>query len=179
MFKFEGTLEEAQQTYPLGVSVGKLGVAYSDGRPPRLVVDSSVCGLNGRCTVPDRSTLPSAKEVLRAYPLRESSAELAGFSIDIESAHKRIVLHPEECGLVGFSLNQSLYFYRVTPFGATFSASWWARLGGWILRFWHRLIWWPHVGLLYVDDFLFTCVNQECPWLQHLCVSPVSCLAFQ
>lgn len=155
VFEFNGTLEEAQRAYPIGISVGKLGIAYAEGRPPRLVVDSSVCGLNGRCTIPERSTLPSAKEVLRAFPLRDSTSELEGFSIDIKSAHKRIVLHPDEQGLVGFSLNQRLFFYRVTPFGATFSASWWSRLGGWILRFWHLLIWWPHVGLLYVDDFLF------------------------
>ena len=49
----------------------------------------------------------------------------------------------------------SLYFYRVAPFGATFSASWWSRLGGWMLRFFHFLLWWAHVALLYVDDYLF------------------------
>lgn len=123
VFKFDGTLEDAQAHYPVGVSVGKLGVAHADGRPPRLVVDSSVCGLNNRCFVPECSTLPSAKEVLRSFPTRKSSCELSGFSIDIKSAHKRIVLHPDEQGLVRFSLDQSLCFYRVTPFGATFSAS--------------------------------------------------------
>ena len=63
-----------------------------------------------------------------------------GFSLDVKAAHKRIVLHPDEQGLVGFTLNDRLYFYRVTPFGAVFSAHWWARLGGLLLRIFHRLI---------------------------------------
>ena len=50
VFPFEGTLEDAQQQYPLGVALGKLGVAHSDGRSPRLVLDNTICGLNGRCT---------------------------------------------------------------------------------------------------------------------------------
>jgi hypothetical protein len=56
---------------------------------------------------------------------------------------------------VGFTLQGQLFFYRVAPFGATFSAAWWSRLGGWMLRFFHFLIWWAHIALLYVDDFLF------------------------
>jgi hypothetical protein len=148
-------LDEAQQEYPAGVAIGKLGVARSDGRAPRLVVDSSVCGLNGRCIIPERSTLPTAKEVLRSYPLRSCQKHLMGFSLDVKAAHKRIVLHPDECGLVGFSLEGQLFFYRVTPFGAVFSAFWWARLGGLLLRIFHHLIWLSHAGFLYVDDFLF------------------------
>ncbi|CAL1156897.1 unnamed protein product [Cladocopium goreaui] len=155
VFPYKGSLEEAQQEYPAGVAIGKLGVARSDSRAPRLVVDSSVCGLNGRCIIPERSTLPTAKEVLRSYPLRQCQRNLMGFSLDVKAAHKRIVLHPDECGLVGFSLEGQLFFYRVTPFGAVFSAFWWARLGGLLLRIFHHLIWLSHAGFLYVDDFLF------------------------
>ncbi|CAL1165786.1 unnamed protein product [Cladocopium goreaui] len=155
VFSYQGSLEEAQQEYPAGVAIGKLGVARSDSRAPRLVVDSSVCGLNGRCIIPERSTLPTAKEVLRSYPLRQCQRNLMGFSLDVKAAHKRIVLHPDECGLVGFSLEGQLFFYRVTPFGAVFSAFWWARLGELLLRIFHHLIWLSHAGFLYVDDFLF------------------------
>ena len=155
VFAYKGSLEEAQHDYPEGVAIGKLGVARSEGRAPRLVVDSSVCGLNGRCINPERSTLPTAKEVLRSYPIRNCTKNLMGFSLDVKAAHKRIVLHPAECGLVGFSLEGQLFFYRVTPFGAVFSAFWWARLCGLILRIFHHLIWLSHAGFLYVDDFLF------------------------
>ena len=38
VFEFEGTLEEAQARWPLGVSLGNLGIAHSDGRAPRLAL---------------------------------------------------------------------------------------------------------------------------------------------
>ena len=148
VFPFEGTLEDAQQQYPLGVALGKLGVAHSDGRAPRLVLDNTVCGLNGRCHIPERSTLPSAKDVLRTFPMRNFSGDHMAFSLDIKAAHKRIVIRDEEHGLLGFTLQGQLFFYRVAPFGATFSAAWWSRLGGWMLRFFHFLIWWAHCPII-------------------------------
>lgn len=155
VFEFPGTLAEAQQAYPTGISIGRLGIAHSEGRAPRLVVDNTVSGLNPRCQVPERATLPSCKDIIRTFPLRNFQGDHLGFSLDIKAAHKRIVLKEEEQGLVGFSLENRLFFYRVAPFGAVFSAHWWSRLGGFLLRLFHRLIWTVHVALLYVDDFIF------------------------
>ena len=124
VLEFEGGVEAAKDYFP-SIAVGRLGVAYSDSRPPRLVVDSSVCGVNARCHIAERTTLPTAKDVIRCYPLRGSNEELAGFSLDIKSARKRVVIRTEEQGLLGFHLDNKLYFYRVCPFGATFSAFWW------------------------------------------------------
>ena len=93
-----------------------------------------VCGLNPRCWVPERSTLPTCKDILRTFPIREFQGDHMGFSLDVKAAHKRIVLHEREQGLVGFTLGGKLFFYRVTPSGAVFSAHWWARLGGLLLR---------------------------------------------
>ena len=36
---FPGSLSEAQSQFPVGVAVGKLAIATSESRPPRLVVD--------------------------------------------------------------------------------------------------------------------------------------------
>eukprot|EP00438_Fugacium_kawagutii_P005241 Skav220659 [mRNA] locus=scaffold2604:21832:27884:+ [translate_table: standard] len=151
---FAGDIADAQVRWPLGVAVGKLGLALSDTRPPRLVVDSSVCGVNPRCVMPERSTLPTARDVIRSYPIRNSSQELLGFSLDVKSAHKRIAVHPDHRGLLGFQFRNQLYFYKVAPFGAVFSAHYWSRLGGFILRFIHKLVWLAHASFLYVDDFL-------------------------
>ena len=133
-------------------------IRYSHFRRP----DTPACGRPKclrpepqRCQVPERSTLPSAKDIIRSYPIRGSSADLLGFSLDIKSAHKRIVIKDSEWGLVGFTLDDRIYFYRVCPFGATFSAAWWSRVGAFILRCFHRLIWLIHVALLYVDDFFY------------------------
>ena len=153
VYEYPGTAADAQVDFPCGVAIGKLGIALSDQRPRRLVVDNSICGLNNRCSIPERSTLPSAKDVIRSYPIRESQADVMGFSLDIKSAHKRIGIKPSEQGLIGFTLDEKIYFYRVCPFGASFSAAWWSRLGAFLLRVFHRLIWLIHVALLYVDDF--------------------------
>ena len=72
--------------------------------------------------------MPSAKDILRSYTIRNSSDDQLGLSIDIKSAHKHIAIRPSERGLVGFSWQNRLHFYRVCPFGATFSAHWWSRL---------------------------------------------------
>ena len=131
--------------------------------------------------VPERSTLPTCKDILRTFPIREFQGDHMAFELDIKAAHKRIVLHEDEQGLVGFTLNEKLYFYRVTPFGAVFSAHWWARLGGFLLRIFHRLIWWAHTGLLYVDDYFFTQCSDMMPvsatlicLLCQICRIPIS-----
>jgi hypothetical protein len=54
-----------------------LGLALS-GRPPRLVLDSTICGVNPQCVMPERTTLPTIKDVVRSYPLRGKPCNLAG-----------------------------------------------------------------------------------------------------
>jgi hypothetical protein len=154
IYKYPGSLEDAQQEFGDKLAIGKLGLALSDNRPPRLVVDSSICGVNNRCSIPERTTLPSAQDVMRVYPLRNSN-EPIGFSLDIKSAHKLVVIRNSDSGLLGFTLDNAIYFYNVAPFGATFSAFHWTRVGSFILRCIHFLLWWVHAGFLYVDDFFF------------------------
>ena len=151
---FDGSIGDAQLRWPAGVAVAKLGFATSERRPPRLVVDSSICGLNFKCTIPEHGTLPSIKDVCRCYPLRENRRHLGCLSLDVKSAHKCIVVKHTERGLLGFNLDGKLHFYRVAPFGAVFSASWWGRLSGFLMRICHKLILIKHCGWIYVDDFL-------------------------
>jgi hypothetical protein len=148
-------LEDAQLEFGEKLAIGRLGLALSETRPPRLVVDSSICGVNNRCSIPERSTLPSAQDIMRVYPLRNTADSLMGFSLDIKSAHKLVVIRESDRGLLGFTLDGVIYFYKVAPFGATFSAFHWTRLGSFILRCIHFLLWWSHAGFLYVDDFFF------------------------
>ena len=176
VYKFDGDLADAQAAFPTGVAIGKLGVATSDSRPPRLVVDNSICGLNSRCHIPERSTLPTAKDVLRSYPLRGCTDDFMAMSLDIKSAHKCAVLRESERGLVGFTLEGALYFYKVAPFGASFSAAWWSRVGGYLLRLMHHTIWIPHCGLVFVDDYLFYQIKSMMPVTAALlCVLVLCC----
>ena len=155
IFKYQGSLEDAQAEFGTKLAIGRLGLATSDNRPPRLVVDSSICGVNSRCHIPERATLPSAQDVMRVFPLRNTTDPLVGFSLDIKSAHKLVVIKESDRGLLGFTLDNDIYFYKVAPFGATFSAFHWTRMGSFILRCIHFLLWWSHAGFIYVDDFFF------------------------
>ena len=69
---FDGTVEEAQQYFQDDLAIGKLGLAISDSRPPRLVLDSTICGVNPQSQIPEKASLPTAKDVVRSYPLRQS-----------------------------------------------------------------------------------------------------------
>ena len=69
VYKFSGDVAAAQSFFNGDISAGRLGVATSDSRPPRLVVDLSVGGLDQNCIIPERSTLPSTKDILRCFPL--------------------------------------------------------------------------------------------------------------
>lgn len=61
---FPGGIEEAQRRWPQGVAIGRLGIALSEHRDPRLV-DSSICGTNSSCLVREHQALPAAKDILR------------------------------------------------------------------------------------------------------------------
>ena len=160
---FDGTIDEAREFFPHGLAVGKLGLALSDTRPPRLVLDSTVCGVNPQCVMPERTTLPTIKDVVRSYPLRGRPCDLAGVSFDVRSAHKQVAVNKKYHGHLCFQHRSKLYYYTVCPFGAVFSAHFWARLGGVFLRLFHRFCWLAHSGFLYVDDMLMIQDNQVLP----------------
>ena len=153
--QFQGTVEDAQQFFENGLAIGRLGLALSDSRPPRLVLDSTVCGVNPRCKVPEKSQLPTARDVLRSYPLRQSCKELSGVSFDVKSAHKQVAVNPKDRGYLCFQFQGKIFFYKNCPFGAVVSAHFWSRLGGVYQRLFHRLCFLPHAAFLYVDDLLW------------------------
>ena len=56
---FPGTAEDAAKHWPLGTAVGKLNIVKADGKDPRLVLDSSVRGLNHAVHLPQRVACPA------------------------------------------------------------------------------------------------------------------------
>ena len=152
---FPGSLEEAQQHFKHGLAIGRLGLALSDTRPARLVLDSTVCWVNPQCKIPERAQLPTARDVLRAYPLRQSTHEISGVSFDVRSAHKQVAVQPHYRGYLCFQFQGTIYYYKNCPFGAVISAHFWSRLGGFFQRLFHRMRFLPHAAFLYVDDLLF------------------------
>ena len=57
--QFHGTMEEAQAFFEHGLAVGKLGLALSDSRPPRLVLDSTICGVKPQSRIPEEVFRPT------------------------------------------------------------------------------------------------------------------------
>ena len=120
-----------------------MSIVHAAGKKPRLVVDSTVCGTNPSCTIPETFSLPGIDNVRECFPLRMHSGMIAGFALDIKSVHKTIRVRQQDQGLLGVTLPNMVgpgsrwLFYLVCPFGAVFSALWFQRLGSFFLRTLH------------------------------------------
>ena len=114
-------------------------------------------------------------------PIAELFVHIVGLSIDIKSAHKLVKLRPTERGLVSFHGVERFSYIGFAHLEPPFSAHWWGRLGGFILRIMHRIAYLAHSGMLYVDDFIFTQDSKILPvtaamwilFLQAICL-PIS-----
>ena len=148
------SIEEAERRWPQGIALGKLGVVHADNRDPRLVLDSTVCGMNGRCHLPERQRLPNLRHIsffLSSCPPLQDEWKAA--SIDIKAAHKRMLIREEERGSLLFRFDDRLFAYRSAHFGAKTSAWHWGRVSGALLRLLHSFLYFRHAAWVYVDDF--------------------------
>ena len=133
---------------------GKLGIAFST-RKPRLVLDSTVSGVNPKVQIQERIFNPTMNDVRNSFPAQPESQEHVTLVMDVSAAHKRIKLHPSQKGYSAFSLNGFAYQYRTCHFGATYSAYYWGRVAGFFHRVAHRVLFNSHRGYIYVDDWLW------------------------
>ena len=148
------SLEAARARWPR-VAIGKANVIVAEHRNPRLIIDPSVSGVNGAALIPERYMLPGFGDIRLAFPVRGCADEIGGFSLDISAAHKTVRIVAEEQGLLGIEAHGRFFFYVVAPFGGNFSALWWQRVAGFLIRTSHRLVFCSHILLMYVDDALF------------------------
>ena len=148
------SLEAARARWPR-VAIGKANVIVAEHRNPRLIIDPSVSGVNGAALIPERYMLPGFGDIRLAFPVRGCTDEIGGFSLDISAAHKTVRIVAEEQGLLGIEAHGRFFFYVVAPFGGNFSALWWQRVAGFLIRTSHRLVFCSHILLMYVDDALF------------------------
>ena len=132
--KFEGTEQEAALHWPAGTAIGKLNLVLAEGKEPRIVLDSSVCGLNPAVHLPERVALPTGADVQRSFLSDDCFAQLCAVSLDFKAAHKCCKVLPKDQGTLLFRHRNALYHYTVCHFGARFSAYWWQRTGSLMLR---------------------------------------------
>ena len=148
------SVTEAQQHWPTGTAVGKLNIVFAEGKEPRLVLDSTICGVNPRCHLPERVALPMASDIRLATHASDHHGAFVGASIDFKAAHKQVKVREADHGLLLFQHNDKLYYY-MCHFGGRFSAYWWQRVGAFLLRQVHHILsLMPHKAWLYVDDLL-------------------------
>ena len=69
----EMSIEQARRHWNKGIAVGKLNVVHADGKEPRLVLDSTVRGVNPKCNIPERISLPMASDVRLAFMPEDTS----------------------------------------------------------------------------------------------------------
>ena len=153
-----GTLDDAKRNWPLGVSVGKLGVQKPEGKDPRLTLDITVSGVSTGITIEEKPQYPQAADVARTFEALETpkaDQDYVGFVMDVSKAHKRFVLKAEEQGLMMFQFLGVLYHYVVCHFGGAFSAYWCARFLALLHRLLHLVVYVDHGGFIYVDDWLW------------------------
>ena len=167
--------EELRSLYK-HTAVGKLGVVLAPGRPPRLVVDSSVSGVTSNTHLPNRSANPSLMDVRRIIPLSDSLEQLVALVLDVAKAHRRILIRASDRGLLCFRHRGRLYQCLTLNFGARVSSFYWARAAGLFLRLLKRLVRVRHTGLIYVDDILSLLNRTSAPLWASVIVILLLCL---
>ena len=105
------------------VAVGRLSVARSDQRDPRLSLDSTIPNVNAKVLIEEQSFNPCVEDIASAKVVSHSS-EGGGLTIDVSKAHKRLRIREDECGFLLFQHRGKPYHYTVCHFGARFSAAW-------------------------------------------------------
>ena len=133
------SVEQARQHWRKGVVVGKLNVARAEGIEPRLVLDSTVCGVNPKCNLPERVSLPMASDVRLAFMLGDTRASFIGASFDFKAARKQFQVHPSEHGFTECATSEP---------GSPHTGG----TGAFLLRLLHGVH--PHKAWLFVDDVL-------------------------
>ena len=116
------------------VAVGKLGVVLAEGRSPRLVVDSSVSNVTANTSIPNHMLLPKISDLMDSGPREFSREQLIQLTLDVSKAHRRILIHPDDRGLLCFHVGDRLYQCLCLNFGARASGWYWGRVAGLMVR---------------------------------------------
>ena len=102
-----GGLDELKQMYSR-TAVGKLGVVLAPNRSPRLVVDSSISNVTVNTHIPNHMLLPRISDVMSCAPSSMSQQDMTQLTLDVAKAHRRILIAPEDAGMLCFHANGTL-----------------------------------------------------------------------
>ncbi|OLP88434.1 hypothetical protein AK812_SmicGene30234, partial [Symbiodinium microadriaticum] len=103
--------------------------------------------------------------------LSDSLERLVALVLDVAKAHRRILIRPQDRGLLCFRHKNVLYQCTTLNFGARVSSFYWARAAGLLVRLVHKLVRVRHSAKIYVDDLLCLLDSASAPvWASHIVV---------
>jgi len=104
--------------------------------------------------LPNHMLLPRISDVMQCAPMGMSAQQMTQLTLDVSKSHRRILVAPEDGGLLCFHANRELYRCITLNFGACASGWYWGRLAGIMVRSCHSLLAHGHALWQYVDDLL-------------------------
>ena len=150
------SLESAKKKFGDLLAIGKLGIATQQADKPRLVLDSTISGLNpaSNKAILEKYSYPRLSDLQSSFT-ETTKKPVVLLNVDIKSAHKRIKVREEQQGLLAFRFKNRIFHYKALHFGGTCSAYYWTRTAGILLRCIHQFLYIFHIAMVFVDDFVF------------------------
>ncbi|CAE7406973.1 unnamed protein product, partial [Symbiodinium sp. CCMP2456] len=134
------------------VALGSLGLVLAEGRPPRLVVDSSISAVTSPSVFPNHVSNPRIEDVSSCAPSFVPSDPWMGTSVDVKKARRRMKIAQHERALLAFSFRGRQFVSNCLSSGVRALSWYWARLAGATHRVTHYIIFPRHFLWVYVDD---------------------------
>lgn len=139
-------IKTAEERWPKGIALGKLGVVHADNLDPRLVATY-------RKDKDSQTSDIFRSSFLFVFCYRKSAKEHQLISKQLTKGCFR----EDERGSLLFKFNDRIFAYRSAHFGAKtvhlLSAWHWGRVSGALLRLLHVFLYFRHAAWVYVDDF--------------------------
>ena len=126
----------------------------AEGCSPGLVVDSSISNVTANTVIPNHMLLPRISDLMQCAPSESAVEQVVHLTLDVSKAHRRILIHPADRGLLCFHVGDELYQCLCLNVGARASGWYWGRVAGLMVRTSHALLDHHHALWQYVDDLL-------------------------
>ena len=152
--------------------LGSWGWSLQRAVPLVWFVDSPISNITSNTVLPNHMLLPRISDVMACTPLSMATDQIIQLTLDVSKAHRRVLIHPADQGLLCFHVGDELYQCLTLNFGARVSGWYWGRVAGLMVRSAHQL--WSHSHALwqYVDDLLAWLDRQSAPlWASTLVIS--------
>eukprot|EP00435_Cladocopium_sp_Y103_P067702 s917_g30.t1 len=115
--------------------------------------------------------LPKISDVMQCAPSDLAAEQLTQLTLDGSKAHRRVLIHPDDRGLLCFHVGDDLYQSICLNFGARASGWYWGRVAGLMVRTSHALLDHHHALWQYVDDLLVWLDKTSAPlWASSLVI---------